>query len=85
MTKPGELCGIVADMWESFTEVAWKDEKKLYAKVMKELAAEIQTALDSDIEFFEKVSVVRYALRLMTEETDYTLSSGGFKRGVGNV
>lgn len=81
MTKPGELCGIVADMRGSFTEAAWKDEKKLYLKVMEELVAEIQTALYSDIEFFEKVSVLSFALRLMEDETNAVLRGGGMTRG----
>jgi len=82
MTKSGELCGIVSDMRESFTEAAWKDEKKLYLKVMEELTAEIQTALYSDIEFFEKVSVLSFALRFMEDETEAVLRGSGITRGI---
>ena len=74
----------VKDLREGFTTDYWKEQKEEYIRTMRGLANELQKTLDSDIEFFEKVSVVGYAIRRMTEETDYKLSSGRFKRGLDN-
>lgn len=84
MVNAREYDAFVKDLREGFTSDYWKEQKEEYIHTMRGLANELQKTLDSDIEFFEKVSVVRYALRLMTEETDYKISSGGFKKGVGN-
>lgn len=84
MVNAREYDTYVKDLREGFTTDYWKEQKEEYIRTMRGLANELQKTLDSDIEFFEKVSVVRYALRLMTEETDYKISSGGFKRGADN-
>lgn len=84
MVNAKEYDAYVKDLREGFTTDYWKEQKEEYIRTMRGLANELQKTLDSDIEFFEKVSVVRYALRLMAEETDYKISSGGFKKGGSN-
>lgn len=84
MVNAREYDAFVKDLREGFTTDYWKEQKEEYIRTMRGLANELQKTLDSDIEFFEKVSVVRYALRLMAEETDYKISSGGFKKGGSN-
>lgn len=76
--------GLVQKARENFLAGYWEKEKEHYSTTMRELAIELQKALDSDMEFFEVVSVARLALQFMIDETEYALRKGGF-RGLYNV
>ena len=73
--------GLVEKAREDYLTACWKEEKEHYVKTMRELALELQKTLDSDMEFYEVVSVARLTLTFMHDETEYALRKGGFKSG----
>lgn len=73
--------GLVEKAREDFEATYWKEEKEHYIKTMRKLALELLKTLDSDMEFYEVVSIARLALTFMHDETEYALRKGGFKSG----
>ena len=82
MVNAREYDAFVKDLREGFTTDYWKEQKEEYIRTMRKLALELQKTLDSDMEFFEVVSVARLTLTFMNDETVYALRKGGFTRPI---
>ena len=79
-----KIIELVENTRKGFLDSAWEQKKAEYIEKMRGLSEEITKALDAGMEFYETVSVCRFALRLMEEETDYMIRWGGFHRSAGN-